>query len=63
MATEFLRETNNVLGSSVVNCLYVTNSGACNFDVAPRNLENLCASGLKWFSEIMARVVDINYYV
>jgi hypothetical protein len=47
MSAEFGRVAKNVLGSSVVSLLYVTNSGAYNFEVAPRFLENLCTPGLK----------------
>jgi hypothetical protein len=47
MSTEFGRVAKTVLGYSVMNLLYVTNSGAYNFEVAPRSLENLCTPGLK----------------
>ena len=46
MSTEFGRVAKNVLGSSVVNLVYITNSAAYNFEVATRYLENLWTPGL-----------------
>jgi hypothetical protein len=47
MSTEFGSVAKNVLGSSVMNLVYITNSGAYDFEVAPRSLEILCTPGLK----------------